>query len=213
MSKPFFAILRALIALAIGALLIANPIDATKIIVVLIGVLFLLIGIVSLIYNVRAVRALKAADIEQAAQFPLTSVGCILFGLVLALMPAAFIQISMYILGAFLILAGAFQIANFRAFAKTIATPTIFYVVSALIMLAGIFIFINPIISASLPVIVLGVSFLVYGAMEIVVSIQAHIALRRISKAEKAAAEQQPAASTDSDETKEYITFDDEDKE
>lgn len=208
MSKPFFAILRALTALAIGALLIANPASATMIIVVLIGVLFLLIGIVSLIYNVKAVRAVRADDVEQATQFPLTSVGCILFGLVLALMPSAFIQISMYILGAFLILAGAFQIVNFRAFSKTIATPTVFYVVSVLIMLAGIFIFINPIISASLPVVVLGVSFLVYGLMEIVVSVQAHIALRRISKAEKAERAEQAEASPDGGETKEYITFD-----
>lgn len=61
MSKPIFAILRALIALVIGFLLAFNPEDATKIIVILIGVLFLLIGIVSVVYNVKAVRSVSAA--------------------------------------------------------------------------------------------------------------------------------------------------------
>lgn len=209
MSKPIFAILRALIALVIGFLLAFNPEDATKIIVILIGVLFLLIGIVSVVYNVKAVRSVSAAEQEISTQYPLTSVGCILFGLVLALMPAAFIKVSMFILGAFLVLAGAFQIVNFRLCSKTVKTPMAFYVVSAIVMLAGIFIFVNPIESAALPVIVLGVSFLVYGVMEAVLSIQGYMAVCRIKKAEKAAAQaEETAASAESETATEYITFD-----
>lgn len=209
MSKPIFAILRALIALVIGFLLAFNPEEATKIIVILIGVLFLLIGIVSVVYNVKAVRSVSAAGQAISTQYPLTSVGCILFGLVLALMPAAFIKVSMFILGAFLVLAGAFQIVNFRLCSKTVKTPTAFYVVSAIVMLAGIFIFVNPIESAALPVIVLGTSFLVYGVMEAVLSIQGYMAVCRIKKAEKAAAQSEEAtASAESETATEYITFD-----
>ncbi len=209
MSKPIFAILRALIALVIGFLLAFNPEEATKIIVILIGVLFLLIGIVSVVYNVKAVRSVSATGQAISTQYPLTSVGCILFGLVLALMPAAFIKVSMFILGAFLVLAGAFQIVNFRLCSKTVKTPMAFYVISAIVMLAGIFIFVNPIESAALPVIVLGTSFLVYGVMEAVLSIQGYMAVCRIKKAEKAAAQaEEAAAAADSETTTEYITFD-----
>lgn len=184
MSKPIFAILRAVIALVIGFLLALNPETATCIIVVLIGILFLLFGIVSVIYNIKAVKSIERFSEYRQLQFPITSVGCILFGLVLSLMPSAFLKISMFILGAFLVLAGAFQIVSFRLCSKNIHTPMPFYVISALVMLAGIFIFINPIESASLPTIVLGTSFIVYGVMETVLSVQTMISNKRLKKAE-----------------------------
>lgn len=184
MSKPIFAILRAVIALVIGFLLALNPETATCIIVVLIGILFLLFGIVSVIYNIKAVKSIERFSEDRQLQFPITSVGCILFGLVLSLMPSAFLKISMFILGAFLVLAGAFQIVSFRLCSKNVQTPMPFYVISALVMLAGIFIFINPIESASLPAIVLGTSFIVYGVMETVLSVQTMISNKRLKKAE-----------------------------
>ena len=173
MSKPIFAILRAVIALIIGFLLALNPETATCIIVVLIGILFLLFGIVSVIYNIKAVKSIERFSEDRQLQFPITSVGCILFGLVLSLMPSAFLKISMLILGAFLVLAGAFQIVSFRLCSKNVHTPMPFYVISALVMLAGIFIFINPIESASLPAIV-----------ETVLSVQTMISNKRLKKAE-----------------------------
>lgn len=184
MSKPIFAILRAVIALVIGFLLALNPETATCIIVVLIGILFLLFGIVSVIYNIKAVKSIERFSEDRQLQFPITSVGCILFGLVLSLMPSTFLKISMFILGAFLVLAGAFQIVSFRLCSKNVHTPMPFYVISALVMLAGIFIFINPIESASLPAIVLGTSFIVYGVMETVLSVQTMISNKRLKKAE-----------------------------
>lgn len=184
MSKPIFAILRAVIALVIGFLLALNPETATCIIVVLIGILFLLFGIVSVIYNIKVVKSIERFSEDRQLQFPITSVGCILFGLVLSLMPSAFLKISMFILGAFLVLAGAFQIVSFRLCSKNVHTPMPFYVISALVMLAGIFIFINPIESASLPAIVLGTSFIVYGVMETVLSVQTMISNKRLKKAE-----------------------------
>ena len=184
MSKPIFAILRAVIALVIGFLLALNPKTATCIIVVLIGILFLLFGIVSVIYNIKAVKSIERFSEDRQLQFPITSVGCILFGLVLSLMPSAFLKISMFILGAFLVLAGAFQIVSFRLCSKNVHTPMPFYVISALVMLAGIFIFINPIESASLPAIVLGTSFIVYGVMQTVLSVQTMISNKRLKKAE-----------------------------
>ena len=184
MSKPIFAILRAVIAMVIGFLLALNPETATCIIVVLIGILFLLFGIVSVIYNIKAVKSIERFSEDRQLQFPITSVGCILFGLVLSLMPSAFLKISMFILGAFLVLAGAFQIVSFSLCSKNVHTPMPFYVISALVMLAGIFIFINPIDSASLPGIVLGTSFIVYGVMETVLSVQTMISNKRLKKAE-----------------------------
>ena len=184
MSKPIFAILRAVIALVIGFLLALNPETATCIIVVLIGILFLLFGIVSVIYNIKAVKSIERFSEDRQLQFPITSVGCILFGLVLSLMPSAFLKISMFILGAFLVLAGAFQIVSFRLCSKNVHTPMPFYVIWALVLLAGIFIFINPIESASLPAIVLGTSFIVYGVMETVLSVQTMISNKRLKKAE-----------------------------
>lgn len=185
------AIFRAVIAILIGLLLAMRPADATKIIVIIIGLLFLLTGIVSLVMGMLASMRTElgqAPDQEGAAavrrpQFPFAGVGCTLFGLVLSLMPSSFIEVSMYILGAFLVLAGAYQIASFRIDAKLVHTPAALYVVSAIVMVAGIFIIAKPMESASIPMLVLGIAFLVYGAMEILLSLQCAISDRRLKKA------------------------------
>lgn len=208
MGKTFFTLVRAIVAAAIGLLLVAYPANATKIIVALIGILFLLTGTVSLVFNIKAIRSVDTESGTAASpQFPVASIGCMLFGLALALMPQAFIAISMYILGALLVLGGALRMASFILDSKSAATPVAFHVVCVLVMLAGVFIFVNPINSASVPVLVLGVSFMVYGTMEAVYSVKSHMAAKRARKAGGRDAQQD--ARQQEEAGKEYITFDD----
>ena len=83
-------------------------------------------------------------------------------------MPAFFVGILMYVLGALLVLGGIGQLMNFISIRKlTGSVPAIFYVIPVLLLLAGILILVNPFEAAKIPFIVLGASSIVYGLTDL----------------------------------------------
>ena len=83
-------------------------------------------------------------------------------------MPAFFVGILMYVLGALLVLGGIGQLMNFISVRKfTGSVPAIFYVIPVLLLLAGILILVNPFEAAKIPFIVLGASSIVYGLTDL----------------------------------------------
>ncbi len=94
--------------------------------------------------------------------------GSLLFGLWLVIMPAFFVGILMYVLGAVLVLAGINQIISLSAARAWTTVPAGFYVIPVLILLAGIVVLFNPFAAATVPFIVLGVSCVVYGVSDLV---------------------------------------------
>ena len=112
------SIFRAIVAIAMGVLLVKDPSGTLRWITILLGVLFLVMGVMSCInYFVRIFQERKeAVEIDEKGRpvrrsafgkgrssFPMSSVGSVLFGLVLILRPDLFDEILMYILGAFII--------------------------------------------------------------------------------------------------------------
>lgn len=100
--------------------------------------------------------------------FPLVSIGSALFGLWLIIMPAFFVGILMYVLGAVLIFAGIGQVANLVAVQRWTQVPVGYYVVPVLVLIAGLVVLLNPFAVASVPFLILGISSIVYGAAELV---------------------------------------------
>ena len=95
-----YSIIRCICALVIGVLLVAWPEAAILYLVITIGVLFLVPGLFSLSgYLIRGK--------QDGSRFPIAGLGSLLFGLWLMIMPAFFVGILMYVLGAVLVLAGA----------------------------------------------------------------------------------------------------------
>ena len=94
------SILRSVCSLVIGVLLVVWPEAAMIYLVITIGVLFLIPGLISL-WGYFAHRTGEARQM-----FPVVALGSALFGLWLMIMPKFFVSILMYILGAFLVLAG-----------------------------------------------------------------------------------------------------------
>ena len=100
--------------------------------------------------------------------FPIVALGSALLGLWLIVMPAFFVGILMYVLGALLVLGGIGQLMNFISVRKlTGSVPAIFYVIPVLLLLAGILILVNPFEAAKIPFIVLGASSIVYGLTDL----------------------------------------------
>lgn len=93
-----YSIIRCICALVIGVLLVAWPEAAILYLVITIGVLFLVPGLFSLSgYLIRGK--------QDGSRFPIAGLGSLLFGLWLMIMPAFFVGILMYVLGAVLVLA------------------------------------------------------------------------------------------------------------
>ena len=156
-----YSIIRCICALVIGVLLVTWPEAAILYLVITIGVLFLVPGLFSLLGYLT--RGKKTGN-----SFPIMGLGSMLFGLWLMIMPAFFVGILMYVLGAVLVLAGISQIANLSAARSWTVVPGAFFVVPVLVLAAGIVVLFNPFTAATVPFVILGVSGIVYGVSDLV---------------------------------------------
>ena len=155
---------RACCAILIGALLVMYPDKMTMALVMVIGLLFLIPGLVALITWLR----FKPTADEARPFFPVVGMGSLLFGILLLVSPALFVTSLMYILGAFLILAGVNQIVNLAQWHKLTHVAWGFYIIPVLVLVAGIVILFNPIETAGIPFVILGVTSIVYGLSEMI---------------------------------------------
>lgn len=161
MKTMNYSMIRCICALVIGVLLVAWPEAAIIYLVITIGVLFLVPGLFAVFgYLIRGREA--------GVSFPVVGLGSLLFGLWLMIMPAFFVGILMYVLGAVLVLAGISQIANLSAARSWTVVPGGFFVVPVLVLIAGIVVLFNPFTVATVPFIVLGVSSIVYGLSDLI---------------------------------------------
>ena len=158
-------IFRAVCALLIGLLLVSNPERMTGLLVQVIGGLFLISGLVSLI-NYFIIRYSDKVPVKPV--FPMVGLGSLLFGVFLGFFPGLFITYLMYIFGFLMVVAGVNQLWNMFRLRRLI--PFRWYVLffTLLITALGVFVLFNPLESASVPFILLGVSFMLYGVSELI---------------------------------------------
>ena len=158
-------IFRAVCALRIGLLLVSNPERMTGLLVQVIGGLFLISGLVSLI-NYFIIRYSDKVPVKPV--FPMVGLGSLLFGVFLGFFPGLFITYLMYIFGFLMVVAGVNQLWNMFRLRRLI--PFRWYVLffTLLITALGVFVLFNPLESASVPFILLGVSFMLYGVSELI---------------------------------------------
>ena len=156
------SILRSVCSLVIGVLLVVWPEAAMIYLVITIGVLFLIPGLISL-WGYFAHRTREAGQM-----FPVVALGSALFGLWLMIMPEFFVSILMYILGAFLVLAGIQLLSGLVSARRGFRVPAGFFVIPVLILLAGILVLLNPFATASVPFIILGVSCIFYSLSDLI---------------------------------------------
>lgn len=161
MKTMNYSIIRCICALVIGVLLVTWPEAAIIYLVITIGVLFLVPGLISVFGYLTAGK-------QSSRSFPVAGLGSLLFGLWLMIMPAFFVGILMYVLGAILVLAGISQIVNLSAARSWTVVPGGFFVIPVLVLIAGIVVLFNPFTAATVPFIILGVSSIVYGLSDLI---------------------------------------------
>jgi len=139
--------------------------SAVTYLIMAIGCLFLIPGLLSLLAYLRNT---SSEGTRRFGWSQMLGVGSILFGLCLIVSPVFFEKSLMYALGIILSYAGLSEIIQLTAARQWVRVPGGFYVTPVLVMLLGIFILFNPIESANLPFIILGIGCMVYGLSDMV---------------------------------------------
>ena len=157
-------ILRIVFTLVLGVVLIFRSSIAVEYLVITIGVLFLISGLVSVF------RYLLQNKQVSKERFPLESIGSVLLGIALILVPGFFISALMYILAGVLILAGIFQIRELFIVRKysQIQIPFAFYIPPVIVLLIGIVILFNPFTIIATTFMILGIACVIYSLSELI---------------------------------------------
>ena len=173
------SIFRAVCAIIVGVLLIQYREQTVTWITIAIGVLFFLSGVISLASywaakrNAEKMQGQILSDsngkpiMGMMPKFPLVSVGSLILGLLLALMPQVFIAWLMFILAFILILGALTQFVNLASAAKMGRVGILFWFFPSVLLLLGLLTIIKPSAIASAPLFIIGWGMLIYGVVEL----------------------------------------------
>lgn len=173
------SIFRAVCAIIVGVLLIQYREQTITWITIAIGVLFFLSGVISLASywaakrNAEKMQGQILSDsngkpiMGMMPKFPLVSLGSLILGLLLALMPQVFIAWLMFILAFILILGALTQFVNLASAAKMGRVGILFWLFPSALLLLGLLAIIKPSAIASAPLFIIGWGMLIYGVVEL----------------------------------------------
>ncbi len=155
---------RALIAIALGVVLVVRPDVALKSLVMFIGFLFLFSGLMAFIVSYRR----QQMEERPGGMFSLNGVGSIILGALLISVPLFFTTILMFLLGGVLVLAAIAQLAALSMARQLGNVSPLNYIYPVLILLAGLVVFFRPWGSAEYVVIILGYTAIFYGITDLI---------------------------------------------
>ena len=190
------SIFRAVCAIVVGALLVKYREQTVTWITVLIGVIFLVSGIISITAWYSAKRKGGAEGVElydaqgnlltpPAPPFPIVGLGSVILGAVLALFPNSFVNGLMYILAAMLILGALSQFFNLTVARRFAKIGFVWWIVPTLVLLIGLIAIVKPSFIASAPLLVLGYCMIVYGAVDLIDTLKIHQCRKELRKVKR----------------------------
>ncbi|MBQ4082818.1 MAG: DUF308 domain-containing protein [Bacteroidaceae bacterium] len=163
-------IVRCISVLLTGILFLILGDSALSLLITIVGILFMVPGIVSLVtYFLH--RSLHPI-------FPFAAAGSFLLGLWLTVSPTFFVSIFMYVLGGVLVALGVYQLAILFTSSRLLPVAWPLYLFPTLVLLLGLFVFFNPFEAASLPFIIIGIGCIISAFNDLV-------AIYRSSKSRK----------------------------
>lgn len=158
------SVIRSAFSILLGVVLVLWPGTALNYIIMLIGILFLITGLISFSVSYK-----NREDKGAGGLLSFNGIGSIILGLLLISIPSTFAKIFMFILGFILVIAAVGQFVTLSA-AKRFGyiPPLLGYIFPMLILLAGIVIIFDPFSSAESIFILFGVTAIFYGVTDIV---------------------------------------------
>lgn len=159
------SVLRSILAVILGLVLILWPESVIHYLVMLIGIFFIIPGIISFI-NYFTYDELQNNGRKKL--FPIDGIGSLLLGGWLVIMPGFFVNTMMYLLGAVLIIAGVQQIITLAKARNWSSVPVSFYILPTLILVTGCMIIYNPASIAANTFVIFGIAIMIYGVTEFI---------------------------------------------
>ncbi len=195
------SLVRAVMAFAVGALIIKYREETVHWLTVVIGALFFVSGLISVVLNRRPTPSLPGGSLESYSesntdtdQTPspraggggwLTSLvgfGSIILGIILALMPTTFITGLQYVLAAMLVLGAVNQFVNLAQASRWCHVGWFYWLLPVVVLLVAIFMIWRPIEVAAAPLFIIGWCMLLYGAAELLGGVMVWKAGRIVKK-------------------------------
>ena len=184
--SPAYGIVRAVLALALGVVMVVWPGTAIETVIRVIGAVLVVIGGVSL--------ALSYTEREDGHTNIMSFNGIfdVVFGLLLIIFPAFFAGLSMYLFGAVMLVFGIGQIVNLLAVRKKVEIGAVWFVLPFVVAVCGVVVlFMRQWQGQPILYLVFGIALIVYAFTEVVISFKT----RQAKKAElKAAKEKEKPA-------------------
>lgn len=167
-------VVRALVAVVVGALIVKYREETAHWLTISIGGLFFVSGLVSCFLS---------------KPLPLVGIGSMLLGVILALMPSTFITGLMYALAAMIIFGSINQFICLFRVRRVCSIGWFYWLMPAIILAIAVFIILQPLEAFTSPLFVIGWCMMVYGMIELINGIKTFKALRTIRQEEEARAE------------------------
>jgi len=193
------SLIRAIAAIAVGALLVKYREQTVTWLTISMGVIFFVSGVISCISYFIQKRHEDDTIVFDAQgrqltgmtpSFPVAGIGSLILGIVLALMPSTFVTGLMYVLAAILILGAINQFVMLAAATRYAHIGLFWWLLPSLLLLIGLLAVVRPQAIAAAPLLVLGWAMIVYGVVEFVNALKIWRIRRHFRKMEQLAKKQ-----------------------
>ena len=164
------SVIRALAAIVIGALLVKFRESAVVTITITLGGWFFFAGLVACVSAFVEQRraALEERPTEDNGLSWIVGAGSLIFGVVLVVMPKAFLVALMYILAGILIISAIGQYVSLATATRYGRVGVVWWLTPTLLLLIGILAIVNPNEVITAPLFIIGWALMVYGVVEVV---------------------------------------------
>lgn len=156
------SVYRSVLSILLGVVLVLWPGTALTYIIMLIGLIFLITGIFTLIVSY------KKREERSGSVVSFTGMGSVILGLLLVCLPSIFTTVFMFVLGFTLVVAAIGQFVTLAAARQFGYVSPISYLFPVLILIAGIVVLFNPFSSAEGVFMLFGVTIIFYGITDLI---------------------------------------------
>lgn len=196
-------LVRSLCAIGAGVLLIQFNNNAIEWFTIACGTLFFISGLISCAFYLGQRTHIGKHQMydtegnlveEKSPVFPLVGIGSIVLGAILVFMRNNFESYGLYVLAGLLILGALSQYLSLARARKYCSIGAFYWIVATILLLIGMIAILKRAWLVEHELTIIGLSFLVYGVLELIVGFQIYRAQRRIEKQLKARLEAQAEA-------------------
>ena len=165
LSNPLLLIIP---SLAIGIFMLVWPAQALHYIAIALGLALLIPSLIQVIrYILMRTDRSRRTRRNSTMTFPVISTLCMLTGIAILCFPGTVARIFIYLLGAFLIFAGIYEILFLALLGRHV--PRGYYILPILLLLTGILILVNPFtVTENILVTFFGAGAIVYSLSEMI---------------------------------------------